>query len=664
MRLAGHKLPIKTKFMVKETNWKLLANESQDSYAVIRDLVLRAYCDTICIVNAENETLNNTFMYGCHSILVADHAEVVGINVTSDWQGICPMFVVKNDSDVVSFNPVRTSGTSHECDDSSSLALFNRLFNIYPNEPTYRSSCGFDDNMGGEPMDIVRLLSCDTISDTQYVTLNTDPDYIVQGSGSFKHNGEDPGIWLRATFPAADTAKLGDEQLYLHLSIWIDNPNQTEWAGKITLGTAKGDYCSWGTTQALQHAGWNDILLPIPKRSTAPVFTSISITIDHSRLKNYPTVYMDDIYVCNVLPYEASMMQKTSKLQAYPEKEITLGADPSRIMINDCETLDQLSDSVKKLASINTDPDYIKEGNSSLKISAKGPVFYEQLFEITDVREYQNHGYLHMWVYLEGADEISLSGQIELTSGGTCDIGEKSWNVGLINQDGWNELYLPLQDGISTGTPPFNSAAVNYIRMYNESGSEMTLYIDDIYICNIRGAKYDESNTIASGNVADAMNVPLPMLLSCDNDLGVTQATLNTDPTYIKVGTGSLKAGITGTERLVYAMPGSKDISEYKKGYLHMWVYINDIKLLGDGQIELTSGGTCDIEELAWNIQSYVKKSGWNELYLPLSSPSFTTGGKFDPTSCNYLRVYNTWTASDTEPLMFFDDIRLTTEKK
>ena len=221
-----------------------------------------------------------------------------------------------------------------------------------------------------------------------------------------------------------------------------------------------------------------------------------------------------------------------------------------------------------------------------------------------------------------------------------------------------------MQDGISTGTPPFNPAAVNYIRMYNDSDSEMTLYIDDIYICNIRGAKYDESNTIASGNVADAMNVPLPMLLSCDNDLGVTQATLNSDPTYIKVGTGSLKAAITGTERLVYAMPGSKDISEYKKGYLHMWVYINDIKLLGDGQIELTSGGTCDIEELAWNIQSYVKKSGWNELYLPLSSPSFTTGGKFDPTSCNYLRVYNTWTASDTEPLMFFDDIRLTTEKK
>jgi hypothetical protein len=645
-------------------NWKLLAQESQDSYAVIRDLVVRSYCDTFCIVNAENETINNAFMYGCHSILVSDHASVVGINLTSDWQGICPMFVVKNNSSLTAFNPVRTSGSSHESDSSSSLKLFNRLFNIFPNEPTYRSDCKLEDNMGGEPLDIMQLLDCDSVAGVKNVTLNTDLQYVSQGKGSLKHDGKNPEMWLDASFAPVDTAKLGDEQLYLHLSVWIDNPHQMEWSGRITLKTAKGDYCFWGTTQSITQEGWNDILLPIPKKSAQPVFTGISITVNHSRLKNYPTVYVDDIYVCNVTPYAESMLQATAPLSPYPEKDIAFGVTPSRIMINDCEALDQLTPSIKSIAKINTDPEYIKSGDASIRIDARGKVFFEQLIPATDIRAYENHGYLHMWVYLEGADTMSLSGQIELTSGGMCDIGEKSWSVGLIREDGWNELYLPLQDGVGNGGPAFNASAINYLRMYNDSGAPMTVYIDDIYICNVRGATYDESNTFESGNVEKLLNEELPTLHRCDTDFSISAATLNTDPTYIKEGTGSLKAPVNGLVRMVYTMPKSKDISDYMKGYLHMWVYINDVALLGDGQIELCSGGTCDKEEISWSVKAHVTKSGWNELYLPLSSPTWTNGGTFNPSKCNYLRVYTKWNTEDAEPMLFFDDIRLTNEKK
>jgi hypothetical protein len=269
-----------------------------------------------------------------------------------------------------------------------------------------------------------------------------------------------------------------------------------------------------------------------------------------------------------------------------------------------------------------------------------------------------------MWVYLEGADTMSLSSQIELTSGGMCDIGEKSWSVGLIREDGWNELYLPLQDGVGNGGPAFNASAINYLRMYNDSGAPMTVYIDDIYICNVRGATYDESNTFESGNVEKLLNEELPTLHRCDTDFSISAATLNTDPTYIKEGTGSLKAPVNGLVRMVYTMPKSKDISDYMKGYLHMWVYINDVALLGDGQIELCSGGTCDKEEISWSVKAHVTKSGWNELYLPLSSPTWTNGGTFNPAKCNYLRVYTTWNTEDAEPMLFFDDIRLTNERK
>ena len=641
-----------------DDNWKLLAKESQDSYAVIRDLVVRKYCDTFYIKDAEGETLNNAFMYGCHSIMVADNAEVVGINLTSDWQGICPMFVVKNGSDVTCFNPVRTSGTSHECDDSSSLALFNRLFNIYPNEPTYRSESGYADTMGGEVVSKVELLDCDSIEGATNVILNTDLSYVKEGTGSFMHDGEDPTTWLKATFPPADTSKLGDGQLYLHMWIWVDNPHQMQWSGKITLGTAKGGYCTWGTIQSLSGEEWNEIMLPIPQKGDQPAFTSLSITVDHSTLQNHPAVLIDDIYVCSVLPYSDSELQAPSDMEPYDEKDVVFGFEPSRILINDCESLDSVTSRIQKIAEINTDPAFVKEGKSSYKINVNTSVFYEQNIPLTDVRAYQHHGYLHMWLYVENLDALHSSGQIELTSGGTCDIGEKGWDLrSVITRDGWNELYLPLSNATPTGTPVFNPAGVNYMRLFVNAFENTTIYIDDIYICNVRGAEYDESNTIAAGNGEHLLEVKLPVLQDCDDDLGLEYAKLNTDPTYIKEGTGSFVAPATGTVRMAYALPVAQDITEYMDGFLHLWIYIDDASRISGGQIELTSGGTCDVQELSWGL-GQVTKNGWNELYLPLPA-GVVTGGDFNPKKCNYIRIYNNWKNGDSVPAMYIDDIRL-----
>ena len=641
-----------------DDNWKLLAKEGQDSYAVIRDLVVRKYCDTFYIKDAEGETLNNVFMYGPHTVLVADNADVVGINLTADWQGICPMFEIKNGSNVISFNPVRTSGTSHVCDDSSSLTLFNRLYNNFPLEPTYRSSTGYADTFGGEPFDTVTLMNCDSDKGAKNVYLNTDPTFIKQGKGSLINDGESPLTWLDATFDPADTAELGDGPLYLHMSVWIDNPHQMQWGGKITLGTAKGAYCTWGTVQSLENEGWNDILLAIPQKGDHPAFTSLKITVDHSTLKNYPVVVFDDIYVCNVLSYSDAKTEVGTELDAYVEKEAFFGAEPSRIMINDCETLEALKPSIQKIATLNTDPAFVKEGKASYKVDVSSSVFYEQLFPLTDARAFKNHGYLHMWVYIENHSAMVASGQIELTSGGTCDIGELGWDLrSWVTRSGWNELYLPLNNATSTGTPAFNPAGVNYLRLFFNAFEKTTVYIDDIYICNVRGGEYDESNTIAAGNAEALLKGMLPVLQSCDDDLGVDYATLNTDPAYIKEGKGSFKAATAGTVRMAYAMPFAQDITEYMDGYLHMWVYIDKVSMLGGGQIELTSGGTCDVQEIAWHVNQ-ISRDGWNELYLPLNA-TFSTGGTFDPKNCNFIRIYNTWNAGDAVPVMYIDDIRL-----
>ena len=650
-------------YCIKE-NWAIHSVEGNATgKATIRDVVLRQYCDTLYIADAEGETLNNVFMYGGHSLLIADNAKIVGINATTDWQGICPMFVFENKSEGIFFNPVRTSGSSHLCDDTSSLSLYNRLFNIYPNEPSYHTSSGYDETMGGEPVNELRLLNCDSTDGVQNAVLNTDSTYVKQGKGSLKHDGAVPEKWLTATFDPVDTAELGDEQMYLHLWLWVDNPHHLQWSGQITIGTAKGSYWNWGTTQTLTQEGWNEVLLPIPRKGeTAPVFTSLSIQVDHSALGQYPTVYIDDISVCTVLPYAESMMQETTdELDSYVEKNPAFKDEPSRVMINDCDSLDGLTEKVIGITQFNTDPKYVKEGRGSLRVSVGPQVFYEQIIPTTDIRDFANVGYLHMWIYVENANAFISSGQIELTSSGTCDIGEKAWDVRTIKNDGWNELYLPIKDAKPLGTPAFDAKNVNYLRMFVNVPQKMTIYIDDIYICNVPGAEYDESNTIEAGNAA-TMKSGLPLLHDCDSDIGITKATLNTNPSYIKEGSGSLKAPELGADKLVFGFPKAQDITEYMDGYLHFSVYVADASKLTWGQFELTSSGTCDKEELGWLVPDYIKYNGWNEIYLPLATAS--KNGTFNPKNCNFIRVYVQWAGGGESPLMYFDDIRLVTKEE
>ncbi len=623
----------------------------------LRDELLRKHCDTVYLVDAEGETLNNVFMYGGRAIVAADHSTVTGINVTTDWQGICPMFVLENDSDAVFFNAVRTSGSSHDLDDSSSLSVYNRLFNIYYNEPTYHSASGKEETRGGEVFDTLTLLSCDSASGASGVVLNTDAAYIKQGKGSLKHDGADPAKWLDATFAPVDTAELGDGQLYLHMWLWIDDPHGLQWSGQIELKTAKGTYWNWGTTQNITQEGWNEVLLPIPRTGDeAPVFTGLSIRVDHSSLPNDPTVYLDDISVCTVLPYGDSMMQEPSELARYVEKDPAYTEDAMRIMINDCDSLEGLSEAAQAITTLNRDPAFVKQGSGSLKVTVRPQLLYEQHIPATDIGDMEHVGYLHMWVYIENANAFASSGQIELTSGGIFDIGEKGWNIATIKQNGWNELYLPLKDATSKGTPAFNGSAVNYLRMYVNVPSAMTIYIDDIYICNIPGAFYDEGNTLEAGNAAQ-LEDGLPMLHDCDTDIGITKAMLNDDPTYIKEGSGSLRAPARGSDKLIFGFPEAQDISDYMDGYLHVSVYVEDASRLSWGQIELTSSGTCDKSELGWLVPTYIKEDGWNELYLPISAA--TKVGVFDPKNCNFMRIYVLWDDGGDSPLMYFDDIRL-----
>lgn len=92
-----------------------------------------------------------------------------------------------------------------------------------------------------------------------------------------------------------------------------------------------------------------------------------------------------------------------------------------------------------------------------------------------------------------------------------------------------------------------------------------------------------------------------------------------------------------------------------------MWVWVSDVSAMSIGQIEITSGGDCDKNELSWNTNTYLKKSGWNELYLPLSDAGIT-GGAFNAKSMNYMRIY-IFPKEGKTINYYLDDIRMTNHK-
>ncbi|MBO5897441.1 MAG: hypothetical protein J6R04_00350, partial [Clostridia bacterium] len=608
-------------------------------------MALRDNCDVVFIKDAKDQQLNNVFMYGCRTMLRTDNAEVVGYNVTSDVQGISPMFLVENGSDVVTFNPLRTGGKSHECDESSSLTIYNRLNNGYYLEPTYRSDSGLTENAGGEPIVTVELLDCDSASGVKQVALNTDTAYIKEGKGSLKSTYGEADTLLSATFGPVDATELGTENVYLHLWMYVEDPNAiTGFSGNhITLSSSKGKWSyNWSMPAAVTDAGWNEILLPLDSgwKRTGEIqldgFDTLTVKIARYGGNAKPAVYFDDIYLCEVLPYTDVAFEVTEELDAYERPMPSVEQEPTRIILNDCESLDALEGSqVKGSTTLNTTTAYVKEGKASYKVQTKGQVIFEMKIPATDASAYKFYGFLHMWIYVS---DPSVSGTIEMTSSGTYDNAEKNWSLGkYLQKKGWNEVWLPFHQGGATTTSVFDPAYLNYMRIYLSAGSDGTpIYFDDIYLCNIPDAAlYNESNTGKTGTAVSTSQSNLPILHRCENTQGVKSVALCSDPAFIKEGNASF-VSTPQTVRMEYGF-SPLDITEYMEGYLHLWMYIENPEDIRNGYIELTSSGTYDKDEYAYQLTKLELQKGWNELYLPLSSP--TAKGSLNPKSFNYIRI-------------------------
>jgi hypothetical protein len=162
---------------------------------------------------------------------------------------------------------------------------------------------------------------------------------------------------------------------------------------------------------------------------------------------------------------------------------------------------------------------------------------------------------------------------------------------------------------------------------------------------------------IPQGTVSDKR-----MVHDCEtldgSDARYVPVTLNTDKTFVKEGETSWRREGESLEYLSVRFD-AMDVSDYMQdGYLHMWVFVTDYNLVGgNGQLELTSSGGCDKNELHWDVRKYITGTGWNEVFVPLAEGQENNPDlPFDPTGACFIRIF-CGVSDGSYKTMYFDDI-------
>ena len=258
---------------------------------------------------------------------------------------------------------------------------------------------------------------------------------------------------------------------------------------------------------------------------------------------------------------------------------------------------------------------------------------------------------LELLLYVEDATKIGFS-ILELTSSGTFDKNEISWALkDQIRVNGWNELWLPLRSASKTPDGGADKTAISYMRLFChpiEGTNDLPIvYLDGCYFTNERDPiKFEQSEVVADEKY---------VLIDGETELnGLSYATRST--AVAKSGSYSLHSP-SAVPRIALTF-APLDVSAYEGKYLHVSVYVEDATKFGGGQIELTSGGTCDVNEMTWELGGLITENGWNEFWLPISFESAkATGGKVDLTAVNFMRIYTNPKDGANTPEMYFDDI-------
>lgn len=241
-------------------------------------------------------------------------------------------------------------------------------------------------------------------------------------------------------------------------------------------------------------------------------------------------------------------------------------------------------------------------------------------------------------LYVSDADALrGVQLGFELTSGGTCDMQEDSFFASLDEfttlQDGWNTVRIPLSVFPRGGA---DRSRINCFRIFNFD--PVTVKEGTRWLVKLR--------RLGFGTEADNLALTLPL----DKDLGVgCNGTVNSFPA-VRRTTLAAPAVAPGAFMVTHTAEQPMDLSDDKYVEIAMHVTgaaaFRQIKF----QMELTSSGTCDVQESNFTGFFDHVVEGWNFIRIPLAAFVHKVGGGADLSAVNYVRLYSVGTEERTLP--------------
>ncbi|MBQ7337528.1 MAG: hypothetical protein IJW40_11870 [Clostridia bacterium] len=651
-------------------------------FAELRDAVLRKYCTMITVKDAENQAINNVFMYAPYRLITVANSTATLINTSADFVGFGSVYHIVESSEVTIVNALRSAGDSIVCDETVTVDLYNRINTEIYYEGNFHTADSHIDNLGLTVTEKTALPDESTAALNNTAVPDRDPTYVRAGEYAHRHDPKGTAqqeIVYERRFDAIDISKYMTEGGYLHMWVYAEDMSTQLWGGAFEVssaGNADQSRIYWVETSFITHDGWNEVWLPLSDVKMSGVFNPknanyLRIHTVSNVTSGQGTFYIDDVYFCLAesdevrYPMERTTVEEpTVPAPPAPSDAPEIDEDVDFLYVSDCEELINLGASVP--LKLNDDPDYVTQGNYSFLSEAGKRGNGNEIFlfkfngdNALDISDYMGQGYLHLSIYVEDVEKF-VSGELELTSSGNCDRQELNWAPSkYITKSGWNEVYFPLNDTKSTASD-FDPTKLNFIRLWMSTadGNYGNYYIDDVYFCMGVG---EEDPEVEVGKINAKGDL---IIATCDtlSEPGAGGMRMVTDPANIKEGSGAwwVKDNNLVVLNVKYSEP--MNVSDYvENGYLHLWIWVSDASDMANGQIEITSGGDCDKNELNWSATTYIKKDGWNELYLPLATAG-KTGGNFNPSAMNYFRIYVFPQTGKTIDY-YIDDIRMTNDK-
>lgn len=499
------------------------------------------------------------------------------------------------------------------------------------------------------------LIDCDNtdmFTESSNIAVTHREGKYVQGTGAFGRVSTLVDMGSGVFKQPADISAYSEGSV--HISVYVDNPSKMKkeiWLELSSSGRMDDAELSWVIPKSEIKSGWNEFYLSIPEayRTGTPDLTSINYFRTYELEAGYGvTIYYDNIYVTKTKGVAYAPQVPEIEPDKYTETSSSKGK-----MIMSCNTVNILKGIMN--AEVSVKPGTFVEGTGSFYLNLPEGAASFVFAKPIDLTDYTD-GYVHLSLFVKDVSLLKQNFTLELTSSGTFDIQEAAFIIPYTElSNGWNDLWLSFNTVYKTGNPDYS--AINYLRLYgNEQISGMEVYLDNVY-ATLEGKTDNYTETKAQSG---------KMLASC-NTVNVFKslmfANVTTKDGEFVEGTGSLKSNSAESTLLEGIFKTPIDISDYKNGYVHYSLYINDPSLLGKELVmELTSSGKPDFEEDAYILETSELKSGWNEIYFKLSDARKT--GKANLKAINYIRFYCENSKAVKNRVFIVDDIRVSRTKQ